>query len=570
MGSTGNLAPPPSIESPIPQPTVQVQTAQDVGLKPPPPVPSVYYGSEAGGIAHVADSVLTGWMAGKKLKEDKLRQNAAENIGAAKSAVDVIGQNYRTAVENGDQDKIASTKQALQAAWKNYVGQAEQYVQPPPGDKKGLKDKAKQALLPNSPQLYQQATLDILKQTDPTSMYGPSKKEQLQQKAAEGQIAEQGTRQKLEDLSLDQQTKINGIRNDYMNAVANGDVAAQQKASQGLNAYGQKVELPSEQQLRQQVTQSALDGMKELQSGKNFAQLSDLQRSAMVKEGIAAQVKNGPEAYQAEVGPNKRFKTEYDAQRQYLIDERTSRVMGMKPTLLEDLRNSQKIILQHDLQDPATAKQYGIDPLKPGQQPPQWLVEKEAEKRYKENSEDKNENKIYSDIAVNKITTKALNTFSPVEQEAIKSGFLSKDDDTGLSTLNPNPDFNNVPGMNADQAQTLYNSFRNRSKTWYSELYPGADEATIEKRLGPAPAGAGSGKPSFTPPPATMNQKRGGSDSTGLLPPPSVNAAPSYPPNASYTVSKGGKTLYGGQAIQMTAAQAQKAASGGFVIQQSK
>lgn len=555
---------------PPPQP-VQVRTAQDLGLQPPPRDPDVYYGGKTGAVADVANKFLTGWMAGKKIKEDKLRNQAATSIGSAKSAVDLIGQSYRAAVESGDQDKITTTSAALKEAWSNYVGKAEMYVAPPEDQKKGVKSKLKDAFVAQGPQLYQQATLDILKQTDPTSMYGPSKREQLQQKAAEGQIAEQGTRQKLEDLSLADQTKISGLRNDYISAVTNGDTALQQKAQQGLNAYGQKVELPSEQQLRQQVTQNALDGMSQLKGGKEWAQLTDLQRGAMVKEGIAPQEKNAFQAgYLGEVGPNKRFPTAYDAAHQYMLDERTSRVMGMKPTPLEELRASQKVILQHDLQDPATAKQYGIDPLKPGQQPPQWLVEKEAEKRYKESSEDKNENKIYSDIAVNKITTKALNTFSPVEQEAIKSGFLSKDDDTGLSTLNPNPDFNNVPGMNADQAQTLYNSFRNRTKTWYSELYPGADEATIEKRLGPAPAGAGSGKPSFTPPPATMNQKRGGSDSTGLLPPPSVNAAPSYPPNASYTVSKGGKTLYGGQAVQMTAAQAQKAASGGFVISQSK
>lgn len=561
------------MESPIPMPTadpVQVRTAQDVGLQPPPQVPAVYYGSEAGGIAHVADKVLTGWMAGKKIKEDKMRQTAAETIGAAKSAVDVVGQSYRTAVESGDQEKIASTQKALKAAWENYVGKAEMYVQPPEDQQKGVKNKLKKALLPNSPQIYQQATLDILKQTDPTSMYGPSKKEKLQQQAAEGQIAEQGTRQKIDQMTLDEQTKIHAATNDYVNAVTNGDTTAQQKASQTLQAYGRKVELPSEQQLRQQVTQNALEGMKALKDGKDWAQISDLQRAAMVKEGVAPQEKNAFQAgYLGQVGEGKRFKTAYDAAHQYMLDERTSRVMGMKPTPLEELRASERVMLQHDLQDPETAKKYGIAPLKAGQQPPAWLVEQESMKRYKETSEEKSENRIYSDVAINKITTKALNTFSPFEQEVIKAGFLSKDDDSGLYTLNPNPDFNNVPGMNPDQAQQLYGSFRTRAKSWYSELYPNADSATIEKRLGPAPTGAASPKASLVPPPRSLNTQRGGSDATGLLPPPTVNT-PSYPPTATYTISKGGKSLYGGQAVQMTAAQAAKAADGGFVITQSK
>lgn len=571
MGSTGNLAPPPEpLALPQAQP-VTVRTAQDVGLQPPPQMPPVYYGGAAGGVASVADKVLTGWMAGKKMSEDRMRQKAAQSIGDAKSAVDVVGQTYRSAVEANDQDKIASSSAALKSAWKNYMNMAQQYVAPPPDQKTGVKQKLKNAFVPQGPQLYQQATLDVLNNTDPTTLYHPTKTQSLQQQGLQNEVEEQGQRKQINDLTIEQQKDARTAQQDYINAITNGDTAAQQKAAQSLQAMGKNVVLPSTQQLQQQVTQNALDGMAALKGGKQWAQLSDLQRGAMVKEGVAPQEKNAFQAgYLGEVGEGKRFKTAYEAAHQYMLDERTSRVMGMKPTAIEELRRSQQVIMQHDLQDPDIAKKYGIDPLKPGQQPPQWIVEKEADKRYRETSSDKAEDRIYSDQAVSKIFTHALANYSPVEQEIIKARFLVKDPDTGMYAMNDDPD---VSGMDPMQAKSLYNSFRNRSKAVYGQYYPEATGEVMQNRLGPE-APTLTDNPRLRPPPTGMNNNRStSSDVPSLSPPPDQNATPppppaqKFPPMGNYVITgKDGKSLYNGKATPLTAEQAQKAVTGGYSV----
>lgn len=578
------LTPPPGMNVPIPEASkVQIDTARSQ-MPGPPQDPQVYYGGHTGAIANVANKMLTGFMTGKYIGEQKSRQKAAEQIGTMNDAVNQAGYAYRAAVESGDPKQIETASKVLRQQWQEFNNAREKYVIPEDdGKKKGVGGKIKGALkkefTPQGPELYTKMAMDISKKIDPTQLFGPSKEDQLKQQQQQAALDESKTRKKLDDLSIEEKTQIKATQDEYLKAVAGGDKKAQESAAEKLNVFGKKVELPAERELQQQVTNAALDGVKQLQSGKTIDQLGDLERSAMVKEGIAPQAKNALQAYLAEVGPNKRFKNDYQAAHQYNIDVTTNRLMGQKPTPLEELRTSARTILAHDLQDPEVAKKYGTAPLKAGQQPPAWLVDKEAEDRYKHlKSDDDPTQKPPTDMAVNKIVNKALATYKgdAQEQDEIQKRFLIKDDDTGLLSFNPDPD---IKGMDPGKAKNLYNSFRKKTVSWYNQLYPDATPEMINKRLGEEPP---QFKPepklaNFAPPPGTPKvtlSEPPGLKKDSIQPPPSeqkMSAPPQeakqYPPQGQYRIMKSGKKLYNGDPKPLTAEQAQQAAAAGYQLE---
>lgn len=575
-----NLAPSMDQPPPMPMPSpVAVQTAQSMRGQENPD-PTVYYGGKTGAIADVADKVLKGWMAGKYLGEQKAREKAASQIGTMKDAVDTVGQAYRAAVEGGDPKKIEAAGNVLKQQWDEYNAAREKYVVPSDlgkdGKKKSTAAKAggavKGAFAPHGPELYLQAALNASKQIDPRDLYGPSKKEEQETKLTNLQTKEA-------ELSVEEKTAKKSAQDEYNKAVAGGDATAIDKAAQKLQVWGVKVEPPSDAQLRElknqldkEVTQSALTGLQSIKAGgKTMEQLPEDQQGAMVKLGIAPQVKNALQAYLKQVGPGKQFKDDYAATKQYMLDERTTHIMGEKPTPLEELRSSAKIILQHDMQDLEKAKKAGIQPLKPGQEPPRWLVEQEAEKRYKHLKDDDEDAGIYKATASNKIITKALSGFSPVEQEQIKRTFLTQDESLGTQQFNQNP---SLQGMNPQEASDLYKKFRERSANWAQQMYPHATTEKINEIFGPIPEALRA------PQPTGMNQRRGGySGSLGPTPPPpgpdgqqGMSAPPTgpkeYPAQGKYVVAMKGQGLHAGQAVELTAEEAKKAAEAGYELTQ--
>lgn len=198
MPQTGNLYEPmgplpipQAVATPPPQPQQDVRSEQ----QGPAQMPSNYYGGKAGAAAYVADNVLRGWLAGTKMANERKQKAMSDEIGSAKTGVDLIGQSYRAAVESGDPKRIEETKKALSEAWNDYLNKAQQYSMPEEGGKKStgqkIKSGLKRALTGGEPPHLNiaQSTFDILRKTDPTAMYGPSKTEQLQQRAAEAQVS---------------------------------------------------------------------------------------------------------------------------------------------------------------------------------------------------------------------------------------------------------------------------------------------------------------------------------------------------------------------------------------------
>ena len=189
MPSTGNLSQPfqmPEFPQPQQSPT-PVETYADQQKQQGAQMPPVYYGGRAGSAAFIADKVLSGWMAGRKIAIQRQQDKMAQEVGAAKTGLDYIGQAYRAAVESGDQQKIKETTQALHEAYNDYLNKAEKYALPEDEGKKkttgqkiksGLKRFAMGGDNPHLPMAV--SSLEVMRKADPTQLFGPSKQEQQQ------------------------------------------------------------------------------------------------------------------------------------------------------------------------------------------------------------------------------------------------------------------------------------------------------------------------------------------------------------------------------------------------------
>jgi hypothetical protein len=191
MPSTGNLG---FQMTPLPMPEAQptqVETYADQQRQQGgPQMPPVYYGGKAGSVAFLADKVLTGWLAGAKVAKERKEKAMSDEVGAAKTGLDYIGQAYKAAVESGDEKKITETQGALKEAYNDYLNKAEKYAMPDEQKgkdgkpkKPGIGQRMKEGLTGGNPHLnIAHSTLELMRKTDPTQLYGPSKQEQAQNK----------------------------------------------------------------------------------------------------------------------------------------------------------------------------------------------------------------------------------------------------------------------------------------------------------------------------------------------------------------------------------------------------
>lgn len=163
-------------------------------------MPQQYYGGKAGGVAFMADKILTGFLAGTKARQEKQANQMAQEIGSAKTGLDIIGQAYKAAVDSGDQKKIQQASQALSEAYNDYLNKAEKYALPDqkidPKTGKPKKSKNSQGN-PNAP--IAESTIQIMRQTDPKMLYGPSKEDQQKSKQLDMQTKQMEAKQADDD-----------------------------------------------------------------------------------------------------------------------------------------------------------------------------------------------------------------------------------------------------------------------------------------------------------------------------------------------------------------------------------
>jgi hypothetical protein len=146
-----------------------------------------------------ADKFLRGWMAGKYLKEQKMAQKAANEIGSLKAATDEIGRRYSEMKAEGIKDDDPQMKQIIaagEAAKNAYLQKAGQYAIPEETKKPGIKSKLKGAFQAQQPQMFAQMALKAYGQTPFTQLYAPTQQQKLA--SAEAQDVEAGLKEKNE------------------------------------------------------------------------------------------------------------------------------------------------------------------------------------------------------------------------------------------------------------------------------------------------------------------------------------------------------------------------------------
>jgi hypothetical protein len=209
MPASGNIGfqmtPLPTPEA---QSSVPVQTYADTAQQNQPQAPPVYYGGKAGTSAFYADKILTGWLAGTKIAQEKKAKAMSDEVNSAKTGYEMLGQALRSAMESGDPERISKATAAVNEAKHDFVTKARKYampdeqIDPKTGKPKkpGVGAKIKSGLGMDNPHLpILNSTLDLIDKADPKEIWGPSKQEQQQNKLLDMQTKQMEDQQRDHD-----------------------------------------------------------------------------------------------------------------------------------------------------------------------------------------------------------------------------------------------------------------------------------------------------------------------------------------------------------------------------------
>ena len=433
---------------PIPQLDQPGQQQAQNPVVPPAAQPQAGMGwvKPAGAAAYVASNFLTGWMAGRQQAQQKKLENARMDIQGAKTAYDVTAQAYQGLVDQGldpnnpeDKKKLDASKMAVSAAWTNYLDRAQKYSMPDEGGKpkkKGGKEKVHDAFMGQDPQMYVDSSLKILRSGGaPALSYGTSQEEKNRLELQKKQLAEADQTLKKNATEIADQSDISALRKQYKDAQAKGDAKGIQQAKEGLAAYGvniQHVESEAEAKIADEVAQTKLKAMETLNTPGKTANRSDpvTARRSRHPDGSARCVRSGGRAgkeIQVEHRRLQDLSARYRDSEAIAGNSATDRQWNM-------MRKAEATVLQHDLQDPATAKRYGLPgPLKAGEKVPDWLIEKSVMGRLKPTAEDRADMKLNVDKSISRSIKAMLERpgLAPSDRKFIEDNFVKVDPEPG-------------------------------------------------------------------------------------------------------------------------------------------
>lgn len=436
---------------PLPLPQLDQNSAQNPVVPPAAkPMEGMGYVKPAGAGAYVASQILTGWMAGRQEAQKRKLDQAKTSVVGAKTAYDITAQNYQNLVDQGldpndpeSKQKLDSAKMAVSHAWTNYLDNAQKYSTPDEGGKpkkKGAKQTAHDMFMGHDPQMFLDSSLNVLRQSGaPALNYGTSA-EQKNQLALQKQQLEQN-KNTLEQQSHDKakQADVDALQKTYTDPKSTPE--QKQQAKENLAVYGVNiahVESAAEAKVADEIAQVKLSGIETLNTpGKTTSDLTVGQRAAL---GIQL----GPlDAYMNEVGPGKKFKTAIDANRGYLRDQASASAIAgnsAQDRQWAQMRKAEATVLQHDLQDPATARKYGLPgPLQPGQKVPDWLIEKSVMGRLRPSLEEKAEAKVNVDKSISSAINNTLQYGMDAKTaQWAKQNLFDYDEQTKTYSLKPN------------------------------------------------------------------------------------------------------------------------------------
>jgi hypothetical protein len=157
-------------EAPVQQ--AQEQGKQDLARKNQLP-PGAGFASKGSQYAHFADSILTGWMAGRHTKQVKELEKAKGDVTSSRSIYESLADTYRRNIAAGkekDDPEMKKAAENISAAWNNYVNTAEKYTAPEEGKdgkkKGGMKEKAAKMFgFDIHPEMFREGSIKMLRQS---------------------------------------------------------------------------------------------------------------------------------------------------------------------------------------------------------------------------------------------------------------------------------------------------------------------------------------------------------------------------------------------------------------------
>lgn len=157
-------------DAPVQQ--AQEQGKQDLARKNQMP-PGAGFASKGSQYAHFADTVLTGWMAGRHTKQVKELEKAKGDVTSSRSIYESLANTYRSNIASGkdkDDPEMKKAAENISAAWNNYVNTADKYSTPEDekgGKKKGgVKEKAAKMFgFDIQPEMFRKGSVDMLRKS---------------------------------------------------------------------------------------------------------------------------------------------------------------------------------------------------------------------------------------------------------------------------------------------------------------------------------------------------------------------------------------------------------------------
>jgi hypothetical protein len=431
MGSNFNPALAPVEALPAPKdPNIQ--------FTPPPPevganMPGNQRGWATGGgqAAGLAADFLHGWMVGKYMHDQRTMKNAVAQIGNSKAALDTTVASAANLINSGKTEndpEVQKAKAAVNGAYQAWLKNAQQYVAPPEAQGVGGKLKAglKKAFLPQGPELFQQASLTALAQSDPWNLV---QQKSVQQKAAESTAQAAATTATVaagEATGKQQaQAALTQANNELAEAQASGDPKriqqAQAKAETAKANLQTQTGTPSipvygatavqQQGVRvagaqlgneEQTLQSKKAAMEALTKGALPSQLAPDQQYALSGQlftpASEAELQSFLKNVKTPTNPDGKYATQEDAVQKFMETQRRAMLLSRyAPTSVQIYQNTQER-LAAELQNPQAVEQYKkkypnianqITQLQPGQPAPSALVDFEADSRIRATPEER-------------------------------------------------------------------------------------------------------------------------------------------------------------------------------------
>lgn len=328
---------------PLPQPEAKpvepkpADISQRGGFQGYPP--EAGWMGKGGQTASVLSNFLSGWMAGKKMQEDKKQEEALRTVGHYQTDYQNSMMVYQTLLNSPDakpEDKEKARQDVLRN-WHELHQIQKQYLIPGSGEgapkkKSGVKQKLKGAFGAEDPHLFAAGAIDLADKMDPTAAVGPDPRQQEATFRFNEEKKEAEKRDRYSTLlkksmrTPDEQKELEGIEDEI---------------------YGPQAGVARIQKKEMEQRDTDLSAAREKYKN-NPGSLNERERSLLEGAGELPKhdIRTPFEAYASEVGPGKRFPNYAAAADAYFKEEIKAARAERNPTMWEEMTNAGREVLK--------------------------------------------------------------------------------------------------------------------------------------------------------------------------------------------------------------------------------